>query len=79
VHDFEGADEILAAHAHSSSSFSPTLLAHGRAFAAEVVRRADLGPDSLVVEVASNDGYLLKEFANLGVPVLVLEHVKASA
>jgi hypothetical protein len=32
-----------------------------------------------VVEVASNDGYLLKEFANLGVPVLVLEHVKASA
>ena len=79
VRDFEGADEILAAHAHSSSSFSPTLLAHGRAFAAEVVRRADLGPDSLVVEVASNDGYLLKEFADLGVPVLGLEHVKASA
>jgi predicted methyltransferase len=78
VRDFEGADEILAAHAHSSSSFSPTLLAHGRAFAEEVIARAGLDAGSSVIEVASNDGYLLKEFADLGVPVLGLEHVAAS-
>lgn len=78
VRDFEGADEILAAHAHASSSFSPTLLAHGRAFADEVIRRAALSFDSLVIEVASNDGYLLKEFHDRGIRVLGLEHVRAS-
>jgi hypothetical protein len=78
VRDFEGADELLAAHAHASSSFSPTLLAHGRAFANEVIGRAALGPDSLVIEVASNDGYLLKEFLDRGIPVLGLEHVRGS-
>src|SRR5688500_2136182 len=45
------------------SSFSPALLAHSREHALEAIDRLGLGPESLVVEVASNDGYLLKNFA----------------
>ncbi|HKE98110.1 MAG TPA: class I SAM-dependent methyltransferase [Actinomycetes bacterium] len=76
---FEGAQEILAAHAHASSSFSETLLAHGRAWADEVVERFGLGPASLVVEGESNDGYLLRGFADRGVRVLGFDHLAANA
>jgi 2-polyprenyl-3-methyl-5-hydroxy-6-metoxy-1,4-benzoquinol methylase len=51
------------------SSFSTTWLAHARAYAEMMTRRFALGPDSLVVEVASNDGYLLQYFKAAGVPV----------
>jgi SAM-dependent methyltransferase len=47
------------------SSSSPTLLAHAHALARSLVERRSLGPDSFVVELASNDGYLLRCFADL--------------
>jgi hypothetical protein len=71
---FEGADGILDAHAHASSSYSDTLMAHGRAWAGELVERLGLGPDSLVVEASSNDGYLLANFAEHGIRVLGFDH-----
>jgi hypothetical protein len=52
------------------SSFSPQLLAHSREHALALMAERSLGPDSLVVEVASNDGYLLRNFVEAGVPVL---------
>lgn len=52
------------------SSFSDALLKHSRDHALSVADARDLGPDSLVVELASNDGYLLKNFAERGIPVL---------
>lgn len=52
------------------SSFSDHLLAHSRANALGLIASRGLGADSLVVEVASNDGYLLKNFVSAGVPVL---------
>jgi SAM-dependent methyltransferase len=55
------------------SSFSDTMLRHAATHAAKQVERLGLGPDSLVVEVASNDGYLLKNFVERGVPVLGIE------
>src|SRR5689334_8238169 len=55
------------------SSYSDTWLAHARAFAAHAAERLGLGKDTLVVELASNDGYLLKEFAARSVPVLGVE------
>ncbi|MBU1378754.1 MAG: class I SAM-dependent methyltransferase [Alphaproteobacteria bacterium] len=55
------------------SSFSPGWVEHARRYAEAMTARFGLGPDSLVVEVASNDGYLLKHFLANGVPVLGVE------
>jgi SAM-dependent methyltransferase len=55
------------------SSFSESVLEHARRHAARLVRERGLGSDSLVVEVASNDGYLLRSFMDLGVPVLGID------
>jgi SAM-dependent methyltransferase len=55
------------------SSFSKTLLEHSRANADELIDSRRLGKDSLVVELASNDGYMLKNFIARGVPVLGID------
>lgn len=52
------------------SSFSEHLLKHARAHALDLMSSQSLGPDSLVVELASNDGYLLRNFAEHGIRVL---------
>lgn len=55
------------------SSYSDSWVDHARRYAEDMRRRLDLGPESLVVEVGSNDGYLLRHFANAGVGVLGIE------
>lgn len=55
------------------SSFSPSWVAHAKAYAEAMADRLNLGPDSLVVEIASNDGYLLQHFVAMDVPVLGVE------
>ncbi|HVM06688.1 MAG TPA: class I SAM-dependent methyltransferase [Acidimicrobiales bacterium] len=55
------------------SSFSDALLRHARDHAMGLVESRRLGAGSLVVELASNDGYLLKNFASAGVPVLGID------
>ena len=55
------------------SSYSPSWLRHARQYCALMSERFGLGADSLVVEVASNDGYLLQNFVAAGVPVLGIE------
>ena len=52
------------------SSVSPSLLKHFRQSAESIAQCRALGPDSLVIEAASNDGYMLRRFMELGVPVL---------
>ncbi len=51
------------------SSISPWLMEHSRANALDMIDRRGLGKDSLVVELASNDGYLLKNYVGEGIPV----------
>ncbi|CAH2598737.1 Class I SAM-dependent methyltransferase [Rhodovastum atsumiense] len=55
------------------SSYSTSWVAHAKAYCEKVTSRFGLGPESLVVELASNDGYLLQHFPPLGVPVLGIE------
>ena len=55
------------------SSMSEDWVAHARAFAAEATQRFALDASSRVVEIASNDGYLLQHFVKQGIPVLGVE------
>jgi len=55
------------------TSYSDHFLAHARAMAAALVERFALGPGRRVLEIASNDGYLLQFFLKGGVPVLGVE------
>jgi SAM-dependent methyltransferase len=58
------------------SSFSDTMLKHAETIANRLTAEEKLGKDSLVVEVASNDGYLLQFYKQRGVPVLGVEPAK---
>jgi len=55
------------------SSFSDTMLQHAESLASELIESRDLGPNSLVLEVASNDGYLLQYYKQSNIPVLGIE------
>lgn len=55
------------------SSYSESWLRHCEAYVAAMVDRFGLGPDSQVVEIASNDGYMLQYFVARGIPVLGVE------
>lgn len=52
------------------SSVSPSLLKHFQDSASAIAERRGLGPESKVIEAASNDGYMLRRFIELGIPVL---------
>lgn len=58
------------------SSYSTTMLEHARTLAARMIQTKGLGPNSLVAEVASNDGYLLRNYVEAGVPVLGIDPAK---
>jgi hypothetical protein len=70
-----GASEIFEEYAYFSS-YSESWLHHARDYVAAISTRLHLGNQSLVVELASNDGYLLQYFLADGVPVLGIEPAK---
>jgi SAM-dependent methyltransferase len=55
------------------SSFSETLLRHSKENVEQLILSRRLGSNSLVIEIASNDGYLLQYYKQAGVPVLGIE------
>ena len=65
-------EDIFSDYAYFSS-YSDSWVAHAKRYAEAMIGRLDLTPDSLVTEVASNDGYLLQHFQAAGVPVLGVE------
>jgi hypothetical protein len=65
-------EEIFSEYAYFSSC-SDSWLEHARTYVDRMTQRFSLGPDHLVIELASNDGYLLRWFAEQGVPVLGVE------
>ncbi|WP_329103846.1 class I SAM-dependent methyltransferase [Micromonospora sp. NBC_01699] len=65
-------EDIFSDYAYFSS-YSDSWVAHAKRYADTMTETLGLGPDSLVTEVASNDGYLLQHFVARGVPVLGVE------
>jgi hypothetical protein len=61
------------------SSVSPSLMKHFESSARNLISSRELGQDSLVVEAASNDGYMLKVFMAEGIPVLGIDPAEGPA
>jgi len=72
LEEYVSPENIFTEYAYFSS-FSDSWLAHAKAYTDLMVKRFQLNHDSLVVELASNDGYLLQYFVEKGVPVLGIE------
>lgn len=72
LEEFETPEQIFGDYAYFSS-YSDQWLEHARTYAQSMVERLGLDGDSRVIEVASNDGYLLQYFSEQGIPVLGIE------
>ena len=70
--EFVPPDEIFTEYAYFSS-YSAAWLKHSEDYTAMIAERLALGPGSFVVELASNDGYLLQYFVRRGIPSLGIE------
>jgi SAM-dependent methyltransferase len=73
IGEHKKASDIFDADYTYFSSYSSSWLAHSELFAKAAIKRFELGSQSKVVEIASNDGYLLQYFVRAGVPVLGVE------
>lgn len=72
LEEFESPDRIFSDYAYFSS-YSDSWLDHARRYADAIVERFNFDRSSFVVEIASNDGYLLQHFHRHGIPVLGVE------
>ena len=77
--DFAAHDALFTEDYAYFSSFSASWLDHSRRYAEAMVARFGLDAGSHVVEIASNDGYLLQYFAQAGVPCLGIEPTASTA
>ncbi|MGF6690205.1 SAM-dependent methyltransferase [Metapseudomonas resinovorans] len=77
--DYAEAGELFDAEYAYFSSTSSSWLEHARRYAERMHESLGLGADSLVIEVASNDGYLLKNFVAAGIPCLGVEPTASTA
>ena len=77
--DFAGFDTMFSPDYAYFSSFSSSWLAHAKAYCEELTTRLGINAASCVVEVASNDGYLLKNFKAAGVPCYGIEPTASTA
>ena len=73
LEQFEAPEAIFGDDYAYFSSFSDTWLAHARNYVNQMIERFRLPPQTQVVELASNDGYLLQYFLERGYPVLGIE------
>jgi len=75
LEEYVSPEEIFSEYAYFSS-YSQTWLQHASAYTDMMVERFQIDANSHVVEIASNDGYLLQYFVNKGIPVLGIEPAK---
>lgn len=72
LQEYVAPEQIFSEYAYFSS-YSDAWLEHARHYAEAMTARLDLGPASHVIEIGSNDGYLLQYFVKAGVPVLGID------
>ena len=77
--DYAQADELFHAEYAYFSSTSTSWLAHAKEFTEQVAARFGIDRDCFVIEIASNDGYLLKNFVERGIPCLGIEPTASTA
>jgi C-methyltransferase C-terminal domain/Putative zinc binding domain/Methyltransferase domain len=77
--DFANADELFTKDYAYFSSTSTSWLAHAEHYCQSITARLNLTAQSHVVELASNDGYLLKNFVKAGIPCLGIEPTASTA
>jgi hypothetical protein len=77
--DYANADELFSDDYAYFSSTSQGWLRHAASYVEMITSRLELDKDSFVIEVASNDGYLLKNFVENGVPCLGIEPTDSTA
>jgi 2-polyprenyl-3-methyl-5-hydroxy-6-metoxy-1,4-benzoquinol methylase len=70
--EFVSPEDIFSEYAYFSS-YADSWVAHAKRYCEHMRSSLGLGPKSLVVELASNDGYLLQHFVAMGIPVLGVE------
>jgi SAM-dependent methyltransferase len=79
VDEYESSESIFNNDYVYFSSFSTSWLEHAKEYVAMVIERFALNKDSQVIEIASNDGYLLQYFVEKSIPVLGIEPTKNTA
>jgi hypothetical protein len=77
--DFVDAEKMFTSDYAYFSSISHSWLKHSENYSKIIIEKLKLTRDSFIVEIASNDGYLLKNFAKAGIPCLGIEPTKSTA
>ena len=77
--EFEAPDEIFSSDYAYFSSYSSSWLAHCKTYVGMMVKRFGYNKDSFIMEIASNDGYLLQYFKEQNIPVKGVEPAKSTA
>jgi len=77
--DYADVGELFSADYAYFSSTSSGWLAHAKRYAEQMTQQLGLNANSFVIEVASNDGYLLKNFVEVGIPCLGIEPTASTA
>lgn len=77
--DFNAPNELFSDDYHYLSSTSRSWLEHSKNFCDYITERLNLSDESFVIEIASNDGYLLKNFISKKIPCLGIEPTKRTA
>ena len=76
---FVTSTDVFTSNYHYFSSTSTTWVSHALNFAERITKDLGLNSNSLVIEIASNDGYLLQHFNKLGIPNFGIEPTKSTA